>query len=116
MNNLSHTFHNFQQMYYTTTTAFQLCETTLHVLIISVLYRYENGSAYYHEDDRDGLLKVCRLVINTHYEDYVTEGFTVLSSKQPVIYQSAACRPGLGQHLCSQVQCHLQIICIGHMM
>ncbi|XP_064866433.1 pyridoxal-dependent decarboxylase domain-containing protein 1-like [Oncorhynchus nerka] len=67
------------------------------------LFRYESGSAYYHEDDREGLLKVCRLVINTRYEDYSTEGYTVLNSRQPVIYQSATCRPGLGQHLCSQV-------------
>ncbi|KTF73899.1 hypothetical protein cypCar_00033415 [Cyprinus carpio] len=76
-----------------------LSDTTLW---LCRLFRYENGSAYYHEDDREGLVKVCRLVINTHYEDYATEGFTMLSSKHPVIYQSAACRPGLGQHLCSQ--------------
>ncbi|TRY93213.1 hypothetical protein DNTS_014356 [Danionella cerebrum] len=76
-----------------------LSDTTLWLCRI---FRYENGSAYYHEDDREGLLKVCRLVINAHYEEYGTEGFTVLSSKYPVIYQSAACRPGLGQHLCSQ--------------
>lgn len=65
--------------------------------------RYENGSACFHEDDRDGLVKVCRLVINTRYEEYASEGYTALSSKQPVIYQSASCRPGLGQHLCCQV-------------
>ncbi|KAA0705554.1 Pyridoxal-dependent decarboxylase domain-containing protein 1 [Triplophysa tibetana] len=86
-----------------------LSDTTLW---LCRLFKYENGSAYYHEDDRDGLLKVCRLVINTHYEDYATEGFTVLSSKQPVIYQSAACRPGLGQHLCSQLGLPLSSLCI----
>nr|XP_055048520.1 pyridoxal-dependent decarboxylase domain-containing protein 1-like isoform X1 [Misgurnus anguillicaudatus] len=86
-----------------------LSDTTLWLCRI---FKYENGSAYYHEDDRDGLLKVCRFVINTHYEDYATEGFTVLSSKQPVIYQSAACRPGLGQHLCSQLGLPLSSLCI----
>ncbi|XP_051572000.1 pyridoxal-dependent decarboxylase domain-containing protein 1 isoform X1 [Myxocyprinus asiaticus] len=86
-----------------------LSDTTLW---LCRLFKYENGSAYYHEDDREGLLKVCRLVINTQYEDYATEGFTVLSSKQPVIYQSAACRPGLGQHLCSQLGLPLSSLCI----
>ncbi|XP_031421360.1 pyridoxal-dependent decarboxylase domain-containing protein 1 isoform X2 [Clupea harengus] len=85
-----------------------LSDTTLW---LCRLFRYENGTAYYHEDDREGLVKVCRLVINAQYEEYSTEGFTVLSSKQPVIYQSAACRPGLGQHLCSQLGLPLSSLC-----
>ncbi|XP_059414399.1 pyridoxal-dependent decarboxylase domain-containing protein 1-like isoform X3 [Carassius carassius] len=86
-----------------------LSDTTLW---LCRLFRYENGSAYYHEDDREGLVKLCRLVINTLYEDYATEGFTMFSSKHPVIYQSAACRPGLGQHLCSQLGLPLSCLCI----
>ncbi|KAI4887712.1 hypothetical protein NFI96_025035 [Prochilodus magdalenae] len=85
-----------------------LSDTTLW---LCRLFRYENGSGYYHEDDREGLVKVCRLVINSRYEDYATEGFTVLSTKQPVIYQSATCRPGLGQHLCSQLGLPLSSLC-----
>ncbi|KAM4531643.1 pyridoxal-dependent decarboxylase domain-containing protein 1 isoform 2-T2 [Odontesthes bonariensis] len=85
-----------------------LSDTTLWLCRI---FRYENGSACFHEDDRDGLVKVCRLVINARYEDYATEGYTVLSSKQPVIYQSASCRPGLGQHLCSQLGLPLSSLC-----
>lgn len=65
--------------------------------------RYENSSAAFHEDDRDGLVKVCRLVINSRYEEYASEGYASLTSKQPVIYHSASGRSGLGQHLCSQV-------------
>ncbi|XP_061567859.1 pyridoxal-dependent decarboxylase domain-containing protein 1 isoform X1 [Cololabis saira] len=75
------------------------------------LFRYENGSAYFHEYDSEGLVKVCRLVINGRYEDYATEGYTVLSSKQPVIYQSASCRSCLGQHLCSQLGLPLSSLC-----
>ncbi|XP_041943696.1 pyridoxal-dependent decarboxylase domain-containing protein 1 isoform X3 [Alosa alosa] len=85
-----------------------LSDTTLW---LCRLFRYENGSVYYHEDDREGLVKVCRLVINARYEEYSTEGFTALSSKQPVIYQSAACRSGLGQHLCSQLGLPLSSLC-----
>ncbi|XP_066545429.1 pyridoxal-dependent decarboxylase domain-containing protein 1 isoform X2 [Amia ocellicauda] len=85
-----------------------LSDTTLW---LCRLFRYESGSAYYHEDDREGLLKVCRLVIHSRYEDYSTEGFTVLNSKQPIIYQSAACRQGLGQHLCNQLGLPLSSLC-----
>ncbi|RMC17752.1 hypothetical protein DUI87_05417 [Hirundo rustica rustica] len=76
-----------------------LSDTTLW---LCRLFRYENGSAYYHEDDREGLLKICRLVIHTRYEDYTLEGFNVLYTKQPVIYISSAARTGLGQALCNQ--------------
>ncbi|KAF3704801.1 Pyridoxal-dependent decarboxylase domain-containing protein 1 [Channa argus] len=75
------------------------------------LFRYENGSAYFHEDDRDGLVKVCRLVINARYEEYASEGYAVLNSKQPIIYQSASCRQGLGQHLCCQLGLPLSSLC-----
>ncbi|KAM4535024.1 pyridoxal-dependent decarboxylase domain-containing protein 1 isoform 1-T1 [Fundulus diaphanus] len=85
-----------------------LSDTTLWLCRI---FRYENGSAYFHEDDRDGLVKVCRLAINARYEEYTTEGYAVLSSTQPVIYQSASCRPGLGQHLCSQLGLPLSSLC-----
>uniref|UniRef100_A0A3Q2QIA3 Pyridoxal-dependent decarboxylase domain-containing protein 1 n=1 Tax=Fundulus heteroclitus TaxID=8078 RepID=A0A3Q2QIA3_FUNHE len=85
-----------------------LSDTTLWLCRI---FRYESGSAYFHEDDRDGLVKVCRLAINARYEDYTTEGYAVLSSTQPVIYQSASCRPGLGQHLCSQLGLPLSSLC-----
>ncbi|XP_053550713.1 LOW QUALITY PROTEIN: pyridoxal-dependent decarboxylase domain-containing protein 1 [Bombina bombina] len=85
-----------------------LSDTTLW---LCRLFRYENGSAYYHEDDREGLLKVCRLVIHSLYEDYTTEGFNVLYNKQPVIYISAASRPGLGQSLCNQLGLPLSCLC-----
>ncbi|KAM9305962.1 pyridoxal-dependent decarboxylase domain-containing protein 1 [Gastrophryne carolinensis] len=75
------------------------------------LFRYENGSAYYHEDDREGLLKVCRLVIHSRYEDYMLEGYNILWNKQPVIYMSAASRPGLGQYLCNQLGLPLSSLC-----
>lgn len=88
------------------------CEITITVILLHcstvhaahLFLRYENGSTCFHEDDRDGLVKVCRLVINARYEEYATEGYVVLNTRQPVIYQSASCRPGLGQHLCSQVR------------
>lgn len=85
-----------------------LSDTTLW---LCRLFRYENASAYFHEDDRDGLVKVCRLVINARYDEYASEGYAVLNSKQPVVYLSASCRPGLGQHLCSQLSLPLSSLC-----
>lgn len=67
------------------------------------LHRYENGCAYFHEEEREGLAKICRLALHSCYEDFVVDGFNVLYNKKPVIYLSAAARPGLGQYLCNQV-------------
>uniref|UniRef100_A0A3B3Z6G0 Uncharacterized protein n=1 Tax=Periophthalmus magnuspinnatus TaxID=409849 RepID=A0A3B3Z6G0_9GOBI len=75
------------------------------------LFRYDNACAYFHEDDRDGLVRVCRLVLHARYEEYPSEGYGALVSKQPVIYMSASCRPGLGQHLCSQLGLPLSSLC-----
>uniref|UniRef100_A0A8D0DL07 Pyridoxal-dependent decarboxylase domain-containing protein 1 n=1 Tax=Salvator merianae TaxID=96440 RepID=A0A8D0DL07_SALMN len=85
-----------------------LSDTTLW---LCRLFRFENGSAYYHEDDREGLLKVCRLVIHSRYEDYTAEGFNVLYNKQPIIYISSAARAGLGQSLCNQLGLPLSCVC-----
>ncbi|XP_043568055.1 pyridoxal-dependent decarboxylase domain-containing protein 1 isoform X2 [Chiloscyllium plagiosum] len=85
-----------------------LSDTTLW---LCRLFRYENGSAYYHEDDREGLLKVCKLIIHSNYEDYATEGFNVLHNKPPVLYISAACRTGLGQYICNQLGLPISCMC-----
>ncbi|XP_030780759.1 putative pyridoxal-dependent decarboxylase domain-containing protein 2 isoform X2 [Rhinopithecus roxellana] len=76
-----------------------LSDTTLWLCRI---FRYENGCAYFHEEEREGLAKICRLAIHSRYEDFVVDGFNVLYNKKPVIYLSAAARPGLGQYLCNQ--------------
>ncbi|XP_048407620.1 pyridoxal-dependent decarboxylase domain-containing protein 1 isoform X4 [Stegostoma tigrinum] len=85
-----------------------LSDTTLW---LCRLFRYENGSAYYHEDDREGLLKVCKLIIHSNYEDYAIEGFNVLHNKSPVLYVSAACRTGLGQYICNQLGLPISCMC-----
>ncbi|KAK2494750.1 hypothetical protein MC885_001985, partial [Smutsia gigantea] len=76
-----------------------LSDTTLWLCRI---FRYENGCAYFHEEEREGLAKICRLAIHSRYEDFVVDGFNVFCNKKPVIYLSAAARPGLGQYLCNQ--------------
>ncbi|XP_049624239.1 pyridoxal-dependent decarboxylase domain-containing protein 1 isoform X2 [Suncus etruscus] len=85
-----------------------LSDTTLWLCRI---FRYENGSAYFHEEEREGLAKVCRLAIHSRYDDFVVDGFNVLYNKKPVIYLSAAARPGLGQYLCNQLGLPFPCLC-----
>ncbi|CAL8342813.1 unnamed protein product [Merluccius merluccius] len=85
-----------------------LSDTTLW---LCRLFRYENSSAFFHEDDREGLVRVCRLVLHTLYEDYASEGYAAFSSAQPIVYQSASSRPGLGQHICNQLGLPLSSLC-----
>ncbi|XP_038184557.1 pyridoxal-dependent decarboxylase domain-containing protein 1 isoform X3 [Arvicola amphibius] len=85
-----------------------LSDTTLWLRRI---FRYENGCTYFHEEEREGLAKICRLAIHSRYEDFVVDGFDVLYNKRPVIYLSAAARPGLGQYLCNQLGLPLPCLC-----
>ncbi|XP_045398600.1 pyridoxal-dependent decarboxylase domain-containing protein 1 isoform X2 [Lemur catta] len=85
-----------------------LSDTTLWLCRI---FRYENGCAYFHEEEREGLAKICRLAIHSRYEDFVVDGFDVLYNKKPVIYLSAAARPGLGQYLCNQLGLPFPCLC-----
>uniref|UniRef100_A0A8I6A005 Pyridoxal-dependent decarboxylase domain containing 1 n=1 Tax=Rattus norvegicus TaxID=10116 RepID=A0A8I6A005_RAT len=75
------------------------------------LTRYENGCAYFHEKEREGLAKICRLAIHSRYEDFVVDGFNVLYNKKPIIYLSAAARPGLGPYLCNQLGLPFPCLC-----
>ncbi|KAK7801393.1 hypothetical protein U0070_001180, partial [Myodes glareolus] len=57
------------------------------------------------------LRRIFRLAIHSRYEDFVVDGFDVLYNKKPVIYLSAAARPGLGQYLCNQLGLPLPCLC-----
>ncbi|XP_006245767.1 pyridoxal-dependent decarboxylase domain-containing protein 1 isoform X2 [Rattus norvegicus] len=85
-----------------------LSDTTLWLCRI---FRYENGCAYFHEKEREGLAKICRLAIHSRYEDFVVDGFNVLYNKKPIIYLSAAARPGLGPYLCNQLGLPFPCLC-----
>ncbi|XP_070579429.1 putative pyridoxal-dependent decarboxylase domain-containing protein 2 isoform X3 [Ptychodera flava] len=85
-----------------------LSDTTLW---LSRLFRFNDASAYYHNDDREGLIRICRLVLHNKYEKYGNEGFNALYTKPPVIYVSGAARPGLGQFICFQLGLPLSSLC-----
>ncbi|XP_033734723.1 putative pyridoxal-dependent decarboxylase domain-containing protein 2 [Pecten maximus] len=72
-------------------------------LWLSRLFRFMDASAVFCEDERDGLVKICRLALYQKYPKYAAEGFEALYSRPPVIYISAAARPDLSTYLCLQL-------------
>ncbi|XP_025110203.1 putative pyridoxal-dependent decarboxylase domain-containing protein 2 [Pomacea canaliculata] len=80
-------------------------------LWLSRLFRFGDSCVLYHDDEREGLVRVCRLALCHRYPKYVTDGFDALYSRPPVIYLSAAARPGLGYYLCLQLGLPLSCIC-----
>ncbi|XP_069123484.1 putative pyridoxal-dependent decarboxylase domain-containing protein 2 [Argopecten irradians] len=72
-------------------------------LWLSRLFRFMDASAVFCEDERDGLVKICRLALYQKYPKYAAEGFEALYSRPPVIYISAAASPHLSAYLCLQL-------------
>lgn len=72
-------------------------------LWISRLFRFFDSSVYFHNECREGLLRLSRMVIHSRYPKYSTEGYEALYTRPPVIYYNDTTRPGLGQYLCSQL-------------
>ncbi|XP_048764504.2 putative pyridoxal-dependent decarboxylase domain-containing protein 2 isoform X2 [Ostrea edulis] len=80
-------------------------------LWLSRLFRFPDSSPFYHEEHRDGLVKICRMALYQKYPKYPVEGFEALYSRPPVIYISSAAMPGLSNYLCLQLGLPLSSIC-----
>lgn len=72
-------------------------------LWISRLFRFFDSSVYFHNECREGLLRLTRMVLHSRYPKYSSEGYEALYTRPPVIYYNDTTRPGLGQYLCSQL-------------
>ena len=48
------------------------------------LFHFPDGLAHCHDDIREGLVRVVRLVLHTNYPDLVSDGFVALASSPPV--------------------------------
>ena len=84
-----------------------LARTSLYVCFSGA--RFPEASAYFHEEEKEGLARLCQLALHKKYPKYATEGYEVLYPRPPVIYLSAAAKPNLAQFLCHQVL-HLSAI------
>ncbi|KAK3868469.1 hypothetical protein Pcinc_026141 [Petrolisthes cinctipes] len=72
-------------------------------LWVSRLFRYFESTAYIHEDVREGVVRVSRMLLHTRYPRYGQEGYHALYTRPPVIYTAATVRPGLPQHLATML-------------
>ncbi|KAL1434430.1 hypothetical protein MTO96_011529 [Rhipicephalus appendiculatus] len=73
-------------------------------LWVSRLFRFFDSSVFFHEESREGLVRVCRLALHAKYPRLAQgEGFQALAPRPPVLYIGAHTRTSLGHHLCSQL-------------
>ncbi|XP_041362368.1 putative pyridoxal-dependent decarboxylase domain-containing protein 2 [Gigantopelta aegis] len=80
-------------------------------LWLTRLFRFTDSAVVYHDEERKGLAKICKLALYQKYPKYATEGFEALYSRPPVIYISAAAKPGLGNYLCLELGLPMSCIC-----
>ncbi|XP_063884036.1 pyridoxal-dependent decarboxylase domain-containing protein 1-like [Scylla paramamosain] len=72
-------------------------------LWVSRLFRHFESTAYIHEDVREGVVRVCRMLLHARYPRLASEGFQALYARPPVIYTSSTVRPGLPNHLANML-------------
>ncbi|KAG7171412.1 Pyridoxal-dependent decarboxylase domain-containing protein 1-like [Homarus americanus] len=72
-------------------------------LWVSRLFRYFESTAYVHEDVREGVVRVCRMLLHTRYPKYKCDGYEALYARPPVLYTSSTVRPGLPQHIATML-------------
>ncbi|KAH7942990.1 hypothetical protein HPB52_003060 [Rhipicephalus sanguineus] len=73
-------------------------------LWVSRLFRFFDSSVFFHEESREGLVRVCRLALHAKYPRLAQgEGYQALAPRPPVLYIGAHTRTSLGHHLCSQL-------------
>ncbi|XP_076045196.1 pyridoxal-dependent decarboxylase domain-containing protein 1 isoform X2 [Oratosquilla oratoria] len=70
---------------------------------MSRLFRCFESTAFFHDDVREGIVRVCRMQLHLRYPKFAIEGFAALYARPPVIYTSSAARPGLPQHIASMI-------------
>lgn len=70
---------------------------------ISQICGFLDSSAFYHEDQLEGLVRVTRLMLLYKYPNYLEDGALALTNSLPMIYSSVASPLGVVQHLCRQL-------------
>merc|ERR1719189_2591782 len=67
------------------------------------LFHFPDGLAHCHDDIREGLVRVVRLVLNVNYPNLISEGFIALAASPPVVYITSATYSEVAQYVCSQL-------------
>lgn len=87
-----------------------LCMSIL--LFVCHCFRFPEASAYFHEEEKEGVARICQLALHKKYPKYASDGYEVLYPRPPVIYLSAAAKPNLAQFICHQVTCTTSSCCM----
>lgn len=78
---------------------------------LAKIFRFPEGAAHFHEEEKEGLVRICQLAIHKKYPKFATDGYEVLYPRPPVIYISASAKHNLGQYLCHQLGLPLSCLC-----
>merc|ERR1719189_2645753 len=67
------------------------------------LFHFPDGLAHCHDDIREGLVRVVRLVLNVNYPNLISDGFLALAASPPVVYITSVTYSEVAQYVCSQL-------------
>ncbi|XP_066261695.1 pyridoxal-dependent decarboxylase domain-containing protein 1 [Euwallacea similis] len=70
---------------------------------ISQMFGFLDASAFYHEDNLEGLVRIARMVLHYKYPRYLEDGALAFASALPLIYSSVSSPLGIVQYLCRQL-------------
>ncbi|CAH0564206.1 unnamed protein product [Brassicogethes aeneus] len=77
---------------------------------ISQIFGFLDSTAFYHEDQLEGLVRITRMMLHYKYPRYLEDGALAFSNSLPTIYSSIASPLGIVQHLCRQLS--LPLACV----
>ncbi|XP_034830377.1 pyridoxal-dependent decarboxylase domain-containing protein 1 [Maniola hyperantus] len=70
---------------------------------MSHMFRLAEYSAYYHQEQLEGLVRVTRMLLHHRYPRYLEDGALAFANRLPSIYSCVASPLGVVQHLCRQL-------------
>lgn len=78
---------------------------------LSCLFRFHDSSTLFHDQEFEGLVRMCNMMLNFKYESYQTKAYLSIS-RQPVIYVSEASKysqPEIKELVAIQVKFNYQL-------
>jgi len=76
------------------------CEVSLWMCS---LFHYPSGLSHCHDDIREGLVRVVRMVTHANYQDLETRGYMALAEAPPVIYLTSPTYAEVARYVCNQL-------------
>ncbi|CAG9773846.1 unnamed protein product [Ceutorhynchus assimilis] len=70
---------------------------------ISQMFGFLDSSAFYHEDQLEGLIRIARMVLHYKFPRYLEDGTLTFATSLPLVYSSVSSPLGVVQYLCRQL-------------